>query len=93
MYAPTRRVQTAFRLDAKLLARLKLKARGQGKSLNALVEDTLMQVAPPEPDFPHIDDDMEISPKILALRKDFRPFTAEELAADDRLAYILSKMD
>ena len=92
MSAQTRRVQTAFRLDAKLVARLKLKAHGQGKSLNALVEDSLMKVAPPEPEFPHIDADMEISPRILSLSKDFRPFTPEEIAADDRLAYILSKM-
>ena len=91
MYAQTRRVQTAFRLDARLVARLKLKARSENKSLNALVEEALMNLAPAEPEFPVIDDDMEISPKILALGRDFRAFTPEEIAADDRLAYILSK--
>ena len=91
MRTETRRVQTAFRLDENLVKRLKLKAHGEAKSLNALVEETLMQLAPAEPEFPVLDENMEISPRILALGKNFRPFTPEELAADDRLAYILSK--
>ncbi len=91
MAVATQRVQTAFRLDANLVKRLKIKAKSEEKSLNALVEEALMRLAPPEPEFPHIDEDMEISPKILALSKGIRPFTPEEIAADDRLAYILSK--
>ena len=91
MRTETRRVQTAFRLDENLVKRLKIKAHGEAKSLNALVEETLMRLAPAEPEFPVLDENMEISPRSLALGKNFRPFTPEELAADDRLAYILSK--
>ncbi|MBR1575720.1 MAG: toxin-antitoxin system HicB family antitoxin [Bacteroidales bacterium] len=90
MRTATRRVQTAFRLDENLVNRLKIKARSQDRSLNALVEEALMQLAPAEPEFPVIDDEMEISPELLALQLP-RSFTPEEIAADDRLAYILSK--
>jgi hypothetical protein len=90
MRTETRRVQTAFRLDENLVKRLKLKAHGEAKSLNALVEETLMRLAPAEPEFPVLDENMEISPKLRALQLP-RSFTPEEIAADDRLAYILSK--
>ena len=91
MNVPAQRVQTAFRLDANLVKRLKIKAHNEAKSLNALVEETLMSLAPAEPEFPVLEDDMEISPEILALGRDFVSFTPEEIAADDRLAYLLSK--
>ena len=90
MRTVTRRVQTAFSLDEDLVKRLKIKAHGEDKSLNALVEEALMQIAPAEPEFPVIDNDIEVSPELLALRLP-RDFTPEEIAADDRLAYLLSK--
>lgn len=90
MYTASQRVQTAFRLDANLVKRLKIKARSEDKSLNALVEETLMKLAPAEPEFPVIEEDMIIPARLLSLRLP-RSFTPEEIAEDDRLAYILSK--
>lgn len=85
------RIQTAFRLDRNLVSRLKLKARRENKSLNKLVEEALMKTAPAELEWPKVDFPLKHNPIFDEIRDQMRPFTAEELAADDRLAYILSK--
>lgn len=45
----TRKKQTAFRLDAEMLDRLKIKARRENRSLNNYVERVLMADAYDEP--------------------------------------------
>lgn len=47
--AATRKKQTAFRLDADMLDRLKVKARRENRSLNNYVERVLMADAYDEP--------------------------------------------
>ncbi len=88
--ATSKRVQTAFRLDADLLDRLKRKALSDNVSLNSLVESSLKKVAPKEPVFPKIAIPDEVSPEIASLKLP-RPFTSEEISEDERLAYILGK--
>lgn len=88
--ATSKRVQTAFRLDAGLLDRLKRKALSDNVSLNSLVESSLKKVAPEEPVFPKITIPEEVSPEIASLRLP-RPFTSGEVNEDERLAYILGK--
>ena len=46
---PTRRIQTAFRLEESLLQRLKKKASRQNKSLNSYVEAVLRADVRDEP--------------------------------------------
>ena len=45
----TSKVQTAFRLDAELLRRLKIRAKKENRSLNNYVETVLMDVVYDEP--------------------------------------------
>lgn len=85
-----RRTQTAFRLDEGLLMRAKRKARQQQISLNRLVEKAIENYVG-EFEFPAIEPPKEIPEWIKNMSKGMRPFTKEELEADDRLAYILSK--
>ena len=91
-----KRVQTAFRLDAMLLQRLKAKARAQGKSLNAYVEEELFRLAPAEPEWPHVEElNEDLDPRLLELKNSLPEinFTPGQIAEDDRLAYILSKCE
>lgn len=85
-----RRSQTAFRLDESLLRSARRKAREQGISLNKLVEKAVEKYVG-KFEFPAIEPPTEIPEWILNMKKGIRPFTKEELEADDRLAYILSK--
>ena len=84
------RRQTAFRLDKELLFRLNQKARRQGKSLNTFVEDVLRKEVKDELEWPKIKGPIVISEEVKSWRMP-RQFTPEEISADDRLAYILSK--
>jgi len=88
-----KRVQTAFRLDAMLLQRLKAKARAQGKSLNAYVEEELFRLAPAEPEWPHVVFPIVPKGRIAELGQNFPKvtITKEMLEEDDRLAYLLGK--
>ncbi|MBO6170192.1 MAG: toxin-antitoxin system HicB family antitoxin [Bacteroidales bacterium] len=90
MYTSTRKIQTAFRLDEGLVARLKLKAKQKDVSLNRLVEEMLEKVAPAEPEWPKIEFPAAIRPEIKALAFNNGP-TKEDINNDERLAYILSK--
>ena len=90
MTVQTRKIQTAFRLDSALLNRAKRKAREQSISLNHLVEKAVESYVGSF-QFPEVKIPERIPDWILDLSKEVRPFTKEELEADDRLAYILSK--
>ena len=85
-----KKTQTAFRLDPELLMSAKRKARQQNISLNRLVERAIGEYVG-EFRFPVVEIPDEIPERIRDLSRDIRPFTEEELEADDRLAYILSK--
>jgi predicted DNA-binding protein len=95
----TRIVQTAFRFSPELVSRLKRRARLERKSVNAYVEDAIQNAldsgedkyARLEAELKEIKVPKEISHEIQALSSFKVEFTAEELAADDRLAYILGK--
>ena len=95
----TRTIQTAFRFSPKLVERMKRRARLEKKSVNAFVEeavekalgsvdDPYMQLAA---ELKEIKVPQDISPEVKALSSFKLEFTAEELDADDRLAYILGK--
>lgn len=96
----TRTTQTAFRFSPELIQRMKNRARIRGLSLNAYVEGLI------EKDLGDVNDRYEalykdlakiklpetISPEIEELFGKYKvEFTPEELEADERLAYILSK--
>ena len=94
-----RTIQTAFRFSPELVDRLKRRARLEKKSVNAYVEEavekalgggddpyTLLAAKLKEVKVPQ-----DISPEVKALSSFKVEFTAEDLAADDRLAYILGK--
>lgn len=88
----TIKVQTAFRLDAKLVERLKRMARKESKSLNALVEDQLKLVAPEEPEFPLVEWPIVVKSDVELLSSHVhKSFSEKELQEDHKLAYILSK--
>lgn len=94
MQTTTRKVQTAFRLDTGLLNRMKRKARVTGQSLNAIVEETLKNRFPAEPELPRISFPLEKSELTEALHlAGGLNFTEEELASDDRLRHILGLDD
>lgn len=90
MQSQSRKTQTAFRLDEDLLMRARRKARQQGISLNRLVEKAIENYVG-EFEFPAIEPPAEIPEWVNKLSEHSRPFTKEELEADDRLAYFLSK--
>lgn len=84
------RIQTAFRLRPELLSRLKHQAEKQNKSVNAYVEDILSRET--RLGWPKLPKDYTASPEILSMHcfKLNEP-TAEELAADPKLAYLWNK--
>ena len=94
-----RTVQTAFRFSPELVSRLKRRARLERKSVNAYVEEAVQKALDSgedkyvllEAELKGIKVPQVISPEIQALSAFKVEFTAEELAADDRLAYILGK--
>lgn len=85
------RIQTAFRLDAQLVARLKKQAKKEHKSLNSYVEAHLERLAPAEPEWPKVSFPVEISPEVEAMKGLLREPSEEELVSDARLTYILSR--
>lgn len=85
------RRQTAFRLDRELLYSIRKKAKRMNKSLNTYVEEVLRKSVEDEMDgWPVIDGPIEISAEVKRMSLGYR-FTPEEIAADERLAYILNK--
>ena len=86
------RIQTAFRLDTRLVSRLKLKARRENKSLNRLVEENLMKVAPAELEWPKVKFPLKTDPVFdMPMPKAPLKFTREELDADPKLEYLVNK--
>lgn len=87
----SKKVQTGLRLPLLLINQLKAKAKQEGKSFNAYVEEVLEKDAglvfpklrredyPPDP---------ELEALSLSLGEQVPPFTQEELDADPRLAHI-----
>ena len=82
------RVQTGIRLDSDLLDRLKVKARMEGRSFNNYVERILSKAA--FTSYPNLSD-IKVSDDILSLGEVLPRYSADEIAADDRLSYLLSK--
>ena len=88
---PTRRIQTAFRLEESLLNRLKKKAGRQTKSLNSYVEALLKADVRDEPEYPKVSFPIPHSARVSRMLDILPGFTDEELQNDDKLAYILGK--
>ena len=94
-----RTIQTAFRFSPELIGRLKQRARLEHKSVNAFVEEAVKRALDSkENPYSRLASQIEdlkvpetISPEIRALSGFKVELTPEELAADDRLAYILGK--
>ena len=94
-----RTTQTAFRFSPELVGRLKRRARLEHKSVNAFVEEAVEQALDSREDpYSRLSaqiGDLKIPemipPEIQALSRFKTEFTAEDLAGDDRLAYILGK--
>ena len=83
--------QTAFRLDKELLFYLKRRAKQQNKTLNAFVEDTLRKEVEADMEgWPVIDGPIEISEEVRRMCPHIS-IKPEDIAADERLAYLLSK--
>ena len=94
MQTNSRKIQTAFRLDANLLSRLKRKAKAEGRSVNTVVEETLNNRFPAEPELPHLNFPLKKSKVTEALHlAEGLHFTEEELATDYRLRHILGLDD
>lgn len=94
-----RTIQTAFRFSPELVDRLKRRARLEKKSVNAYVEEAVERALDNGNDpytllakkLKEVKVPREVSPEVKALSSFKVEFTAEELAADDRLSYILGK--
>ena len=94
-----RTIQTAFRFSPEFVDRLKRRARLEKKSVNAYVEEAVEKALDSGNDpytllaakLKEVKVPQEVSPEIKALSSFKVEFTAEELAADDRLSYILGK--
>ena len=83
------KVQTGLRLDPELYNRLKTKAKQQKRSFNSYVETLLEASAGIE--YPSLGKDFSVSEEVLSLGDTLPHYTKEEMASDERLAYLLSK--
>ena len=83
------KVQTGLRLDPELYNRLKTKAKQQMRSFNSYVETLLEASAGIE--YPSLGKDFSVSEEVLSLGDTLPHYTKEEMASDERLAYLLSK--
>ena len=94
-----RTIQTAFRFSPELIGRLKRRARLEHKSVNAFVEEAVERALDSREDpysllaarIKELKVPETVSPEVEALSSFKTDFTAEELATDDRLSYILGK--
>lgn len=84
------RIQTVIRLRPELMARVKRKAKQEGRSFNSYVESVLEKSAGIE--WPTIPKDFKVSEEILNMRciRLEKP-SKEELEADPKLAYLWEK--
>lgn len=83
------REQTIIRFRKEVMERAKYKAKQQGKSLNAFLEEIVGAAVMPR--IPKLPDDFQIDPAIERFSGIMPEPTKEQLEADDRLAYILGK--
>ena len=83
------KVQTGLRLGPDLYNRLKMKAKQQKRSFNSYVE-TLLETSAGV-DYPTLSKGFKVSDEILSLGSTLPHYSEEEIAADERLAYLLSK--
>ena len=84
------RTQTVIRLRPEVMARVKRKARQEGRSFNSYVESILEKSTGIE--WPTIPKDFKVSDEILNMRcfRLEKP-SKEELEADPKLAYLWEK--
>ena len=83
------RVQTIVRLRPELMERVKYRAKGQNISVNAFIENALMEAT--KVAVPKRPKDLKIDPVVESLSGIIPAPSKELLESDDRLAYILSK--
>lgn len=83
------RVQTVIRLRPEVMERVKYRAKSQNISVNAFVENSLVEAT--KVPIPKLPKDFKIDPLVESLSGIFPPTTKEMLESDDRLAYILGK--
>lgn len=83
------RVQTVIRLRPEVMERVKYRAKSQNISVNAFVENALVEAT--KVPIPKLPKDFKIDPLVESLSGIFPPTTKEMLESDDRLAYILGK--
>jgi hypothetical protein len=84
------KIQTAFRFPPELLVKMKRKAKSKNLSLNAYAEEIFKRDT--RLDWPVLPADFKISEEIRSMHCiHFTEPTAEELAADPKLAYLWEK--
>lgn len=84
------RIQTVIRLRPEVMARVKRKARQEGRSFNSYVESVLEKSTGIE--WPTIPKDFKVSEEILSMsRFHLEKPSKEELEADPKLAYLWEK--
>ncbi|MBQ6199121.1 MAG: toxin-antitoxin system HicB family antitoxin [Bacteroidales bacterium] len=85
----TGRVQTVIRLRPDVMERVKYRAKSQNISVNAFVENALIEAT--KVPIPKLPKDFKIDPLVESLSGIIPAPSKEMLESDDRLAYILSK--
>lgn len=83
------RVQTVIRLRPDVMERVKYRAKSQNISVNAFVENALVEAT--KVPIPKLPKDFKIDPLVESLSGIIPAPAKEMLESDDRLAYILSK--
>lgn len=83
------RIQTVIRFREDILNRARFKAKQKNMSLNAYLEEVVTQAVKPR--IPKLPKDFKIDPDIARFSGLMPTPTQEQLAADDRLAYIYNK--
>ena len=83
------REQTVIRFRKDILTRARYMAKQQDMSLNAYLEAIVAEAVKPR--IPKLPKDFKISPMVEKLSGIIPAPTPEQLAADDRLAYIVGK--
>ena len=83
------RIQTVIRLRPEVMARVKRKARQEGRSFNSYVESVLEKSTGIE--WPTIPKDFKVSEEILSMAQCISTPSKEDLEADPKLAYLWNK--
>ncbi|MBO4340500.1 MAG: toxin-antitoxin system HicB family antitoxin [Bacteroidales bacterium] len=87
--ATSTKVQTVIRIPEELYVKAKYKAKQQNISFNSYMEQVLANAL--RPAIPKLPKDFKISPVVELFSGMLTPPTEEQLAADDKLAYIWNK--